>query len=138
MSMDFWVCEGIGVRSSVIWPLLDMSKCREAVKKLIPDEDIPYNNFSLDDYMDGNPFYGLGDFLAQLDDTTTISYGDNGNGETFFIYNRSYPWEHFKNEPDSIDEVHRRIINAISKVCNLSKDEIDLLIEDDIYEEGWG
>lgn len=139
MSTCVWICAGIGLRESVIRPHLNMEKCRAEIQKQLPDERISQNHFRLDDYIDwGEPFYGLSDFLTYLDDTNTLTYGDNGNGETFFYYVRSYPWEHVKNEPQSIDEVHSRIIDAVFKVCDLSRDEIDALIEDDIYEEGWG
>lgn len=138
MSVETWICSGIGLRSSVIYPYLDMNKCREVIQTQLPEETVPRNRFNLDDYIDGSPYYGLGDFLTALDDTDTITYGDNGNGEQFFYYVRSYPWEHLPNEPKTLGEVHERIIDAVSKVCNLSREKIDSLIEDDIYEEGWG
>ena len=138
MSMETWICAGVGLRSSVIYPHLNQKKCREELKKLIPAEDIQHNRFDLEDYLDGSPYYGLGDFLTMLDDTDTITCGDNGNGETFFYYVRSYPWQRLPNEPQTLKEVHERIIDAVSRVCDLSRKEIDALIEDDIYEEGWG
>lgn len=138
MSMEVWVCEGIGLRSSAIYPHLDMNKCCMEIQKQLSGVEISRNRFDLDDFLCCDPYCGLGDFLASLDDTNTMTYGDNGNGETFFYYTRCYPWEQLWNEPKSIDDVHQRIIRAVSKVCNLSPDEIDKLIEDDIYEEGYG
>ena len=136
--METWICAGVGIRDSVIYPHLNLAKCRQEIQKILPDEQISQNRFDLSDYMYGSPFDNLGEFLTYFDDTDTITYGDNGNGESFFYYTRSFPWEHTWNEPRTIEEVHRRIVDAVSKVCDLSREEIDALIEDDIYEEGYG
>ena len=49
----------------------------------------------------------------------------------------TYPWEHH-GYPSSIEQVHGIIIRAIKRVCDLTDDEIEELIDNDIYEVGCG
>lgn len=138
MSMTYWMNEGIGVDSDTIWKHLDMHKCYRLIANWYP-EDLPdESEFDLDDYFGGNPFENLGDFLCHIDDSGAMSWGDNGNGVYYFLYTPSYPWNRRENEPKSIQEVHEIIVAAILKVTNLSRDDADRLIDDDIYEMGCG
>lgn len=136
MSMCYWMNEGIGIRSSKLYPFLDAHKCYVAVVSQLPDEDINEDDFELDDFFYGEPFENLGDFMCYQDNTGTLTFGDNGNGESYFLYVPSYPWERAENEPLSLAEVHERIIDAVLKVTNLTREEVDILIDDDIYEYG--
>ena len=48
------------------------------------------------------------------------------------------PWDHVQNEPKSANEVHRRIVKAVQALTDLSEEEIESLIEDDLFEVGCG
>lgn len=137
MSTCYWMNEGIGVRDDKLYPHLDKQKCFRVISKELPELDIKMNNFNLDDYM-FDPFMNIGDFMCHVDDTGLMSYGDNGDGTSYFLYSPSYPWQRKENEPQSIEEVHKIIVKAIMKVTNLTAKEAEKLIEDDIYEYGCG
>ena len=141
MSMSYWMCAGIGIRVNQLYPHLNKKKCIEVLIKQLGEAEMegiePYE-FEIDDYMFGEPFANLGDFLCTVDDTNTLTYGDNGYGEYYFYYTPSYPWERSKNEPVSIQEVHERIIDAVIQVCNLSRAEIEAMIDDEINDVGCG
>lgn len=77
-------------------------------------------------------------FIDCLDDTNTLTYGDNGDGEYYFYYTPSYPWNRAENEPKSIADVHERIIAAVLRLCDISVEEIEAIIDDDIYDCGCG
>ena len=138
MSRCYWINEGIGVDSDTLLPHLDKHKCFLLVKKQLPDEEISEDDFDLDDFFYGCPFENLGDFMCHADDSEVMTYGDNGDGVSYFLYPKSYPWHRHNNEPRSIAEVHNIIIDSIQKVTNLSTEEADKLIDDDIYELGEG
>lgn len=139
MSMNYWMCESIGIATNKLIPHLDTAKCIEVIKKqsngeLTPDAD----EFDIDDYFYGELFENLADMLCHCDTTNTLTYGDNGNGEYFFYYAPSYPWNRRENEPNSIAEVHERIKDAVQCICNMTREEIEAMIDDDIYEYGCG
>lgn len=139
MSMIYWMCQGIGIRTNELYPYLNQEKCACLIKKQIPDADIIEDDFfDIDDFFDGEPFENLWDMLCHCDDTNTLTYGDNGDGEYYFYYVPTYPWERKENEPISIQEVHERIIDAVLCLCNMSRKDVEALIDDDIYDYGCG
>lgn len=145
MSMCHWICQGIGIRTNDLYPHLNSRKCAEFLNRMIPrkniDEEIDPNSFNvsyIDEYFYGEPFDNLGELLCHADDTGTMTYGDNGDSEYYFYYIPSYPWERRGNEPSSIQEVHDRIIDAVLVLCDMSRAEVDALIDDDIYDYGCG
>lgn len=139
MSMCYWICQGIGIRTNELYSFLNKDKCVSEILRQLPDEQIDASNyFDIDDYFYGEPFENMGDLLCHVDDTDSMTYGDNGDGEYFFYYIPSYPWERRENEPESIEEVHNRIYLAVQKLCDISREEVEELIDDDIYEYGCG
>lgn len=50
----------------------------------------------------------------------------------------SYPWERTENEPSSIAEVHERVIKAVLRLCDMTREQVETLIDDDIYDYGCG
>lgn len=138
MSTVYWMCEGIGIRTNDLYPFLNERKCIEIIREQLPDEKINEDDFDIDDYFYGEPFENLGDLLCHVDDTNTLSYGDNGDGECYFYYTPSYPWNRTNNEPESINDVHKRIISAVIRLCDMGADEIEAIIDDDIYDYGCG
>lgn len=138
MSMCHWVCEGIGINTDDVIGKINVKKCIKFLKEQLPDEEIDEKDFDIDDFLYGQPFDNFGDVLCHCDDTNTLTYGDNGEGEDYFFYTTSYPWERRENEPTSIEEVHERIIAAVQKLCDLTSDQIEKLIQNDLYEYGCG
>ena len=135
--MCYWLIEGIGVRESRIRPHLDSHLCFLEISKSFPEEDVREDEFNIDDWLDGGSYQNLGDFIASRSEFP-LSSGFNGNGESFFFYQRTFPWERTNNDPGSAQEARNILIKAIRKVTNLSRKEAYALIEDDIYEVGWG
>lgn len=138
MSKVYWMCEGVGIRTNELYPFLNKKKCISIIKKQMPDEEIDEDDFDIDVYFYGEPFENLGDLLCHVDDTGSLTYGDNGEGEYYFYYTPSYPWDRAENEPKSIADVHERIIAAVLRLCDMSREKIETLIDDDIYEYGCG
>lgn len=146
MSTCYWMIEGIGIDVEKIRPNLNKRKVINLVLEQNPNDENALEwkkcrdltKFDIDDYLHGNLFDNLGDLLAHCDKTDTITYGDNGDGGVYFYYPPSMPWHRTANEPDSQKEVHRRIVDAVMVVTDLSADEIEQLIDDDIYEVGCG
>ncbi len=140
MSLSYWMCEGMGVRASDLTPHLNKLKCIAVIKEQLGDDEVvpEEKDFDIDDYLFGQLFENLADMLCHCDDTDTLTWGDNGDGEYFFYYVPSYPWDRRENEPQSIDEVHKRIKDAIQCICDLTREEIEKLIDNDIYEYGCG
>ena len=140
MSTCYWMCEGIGIKANELYPYLNKSKCISVLKREL-GEDFEIQDggdFEIDDYLFGNPFENMGDFLCHCDDTNTMTFGDNNDGDCYFYYVPSYPWERRHNEPLSITEVHERIIDSVQCVCDLSRTQIEDMIDDDIYDYGCG
>ena len=140
MSLDCWGVKGVGIVADRIEPYLDVDKCINLIREQMNDEIVPEkDNFDIRDYLYGNVFENLGDLLCACDDTNTFTWDGGGNDTPcYFLYPPQYPWECQENEPDSIQEVHRRIIAAVQKVCNMSESDIEKLIDDDINDVYWG
>lgn len=146
MSMSYWMIEGVGIDVEKIRPHLNKRKVLNLILEQCPDDEDALEwkkrrdltKFDIDDYLYGNPFDNLGDLLTHCDKTDSITYGDNGDGEVYFYYPPSMPWDRTENDPSSLKEVHRRIVDAVMVVTDLSADEIEKMIDDDIYEVGCG
>lgn len=138
MSMSYWMNEGVGIRCDDIFDHLDKHKCYLVVQEQLPDEEIDEEGFELDDFLYGNAFENIADFLCCLDDDDIFTFGDNGDGQYYFLYPPSYPWGRRENEPKSLEEVHSRIVSILLKVTDLTPQEAEALIDDDIYEYGCG
>lgn len=115
-----------------------LEKCIQLLKEQLPGEEISEDGFDIDDYLYGEPFENLADVFTFCDDTDSLTYGDNGDGESYFYYPPSYPWERTENEPSSIAEVHERVIKAILRLCDMTREQVETLIDDDIYDYGCG
>lgn len=138
MSMSYWGVVGIGVRSSRIEKYLDKHKCYLEVCKQVPEEKIEEENFDLNDFLYGAVFQNLGDFLYCIcDKYDGMSWEENGQNDSYFIYPASYPWYRSPKDPQSFAEVEEIIVDTLTKVTNLSEEDIRSLIEE-INEAGCG
>lgn len=150
MSMSYWMIEGVGLDTDRIVPYLDKEKVAQFLIEQLVDEpdtiedltqmltDGDLSSLDIDDYMYGSPFENLADLLTHCDDTDSITYGDDGEGSYYFYYPPSMPWDMRSTEPKSIREVHDRIITAVQKIANLTSQEIDWMIDDELHVVGFG
>lgn len=146
MSVSYWMIEGVGIDTDKIEPFLNREKLARILFEQLPDdeglasiiENKQYSELDVNDFLYGEPFDNLADLLTHCDDTDSITYGDDGDGGAYFYYPPSMPWHRTDNEPDTIEEVHRRIIAAVQVIADLTDDEIETMIDDDLYVVGIG
>lgn len=147
MSMCYWIIQGVGLDTDNIYNHIDKAKLAVFLQRQFPDDEKiarmvrlhQYNELDVEEYLGGDPFHNLGDLLVHCDVTDTLIYGDDGENGSYIYYPPSMPWERLKNDPRSIAEVHLRIIQAVKTiVSDLSDNEINSLIQDDLYIVGMG
>ncbi len=146
MSVCYWMIEGIGIDVEKIRPHLNKRKLSNLLVEQYPEEEeVLYwkgrrdiGTFDIDDYLHGDLFDNLADLLTHCDDTDTLTCGDDGDGGCYFYYPPSIPWHCRVNEPKSQEEVHKRIVDAVMVVTDLSEAEIEKLIDDDLHVMGCG
>lgn len=146
MSMCYWLIEGIGIDTDKLIPFIDNKKLAEFLCVQLPDDEFvsevvsqeKYDELDFEDFLYGNPFENLADLLTSCDDTNTLTYGIDGEDGYYLYYPPSMPWHRVSNEPNSVEEVHQRIIAAVSSITNLSSDEIENMIDDELYVVGGG
>lgn len=146
MSTSYWMIEGIGLDADKVRLKLNNEKVVKLLVQQRPEDDNlkgmleskSFEDFNFEAYMDGTLFDNLADLLAFCDDTDSITCGMDGCGGSYFYYPPAMPWHHVANEPQSAEEVHERIIAAVQCVTDLTADEIDKMIDDDLYIIGIG
>lgn len=146
VSMDYWVIEGVGVNVDKLLPHLNNRKCVDIILTYFPDDEDALKwktrrnlkDFDIRDFLYGEPFDNFADLFTYCDVTDTLTYGDDGDGASYLYYPPTMPWRRNPNEPKSIEEVHKRIIDAVKTITDLTDAEIELLIDDDIYVVGSG
>jgi len=146
MSVSYWMIAGVGIDVDKVKPHLNNEKLAQFLAEQLPDDEIvieiiekeAYSDLDINDFMYGEPFDNLGDILAHCDGSNSLSYGDDGESGAYLYYPPSLPWERTENDPDTLEEVHRRIIKAVQCVTDLSEEKIEEMIDDDLYVVGIG
>lgn len=146
MSMNYWMIEGIGLCTRDIKERIDTEKVVRFFVQQFPDDDDlldmiaanNYSSFDMNDYLYGNGFENLADVLCHCDDTDSITFMDDGDGNCYFYYPPSMPWHHTSNEPQSEQEVIERIVRAVQKITDMTEEEIKKVIDNDLYVVGMG
>lgn len=147
MSMCYWIIQGIGINTDSIHDHIDKEKLAKFLHQQLPDDsDIAnmiannrFDDLDVGDFLYGEPFENLGELLTHCDTTDTLTWGDDGGSGSYLYYPPTMPWERRENEPKSIGEAHQTIIQAIKAiVSNLSDDQIDAMIQNDLYVVGMG
>ena len=129
MSYDYWAIYGYGISMNNI-PLVNVEKVNNLVKKINPNiafED-DFNAFD-DDTFCGNPYTSFAEFLADLDETDTLSWESDGQGEDYLLYTPKMPWSLKDNEPESYDEIDKRIINCVKLISDAEEDDVKANID---------
>lgn len=146
MSMSYWLLEGVGICADEIVPHIENKKLAHMLLKEMPeDEELisivknkKYDELQIDEFLYGEPYDSVAEMLTFCDDTDSITYGDDGEGTSYFYYPPSMPWHQTDTEPQSLEEVHKRIINAVQKITSLSNEDIAKMIDDELYVVGFG
>lgn len=146
MSVSYWMIEGVGIDVEKVKPHFNNEKLAQLLAEQLPDDEIvieimekgSFSDLDINDFMYGEPFDNLADLLSHCDDSNSLTYGDDGESGAYLYYPPSLPWERTENDPDTLEEVHRRIIKAVQRVTDLSDDEIEQMIDDELYVVGIG
>lgn len=146
MSVSYWMIEGVGIDVEKVKPRFNNKKLAQLLAEQMPDDEIvieimekgSFNDLDINDFMYGEPFDNLADLLSRCDDSNSLTYGDDGESGAYLYYPPSLPWERTENDPETLEEVHRRIIKAVQRVTDLSDEEIEQMIDDELYVVGIG
>ena len=150
MSMEYWAISGIGLEVTRFLPFISKDKLMNFLKDELPDDKqvrsllqsqmfrvLPVSEIvrlELCSSIFDNP----ADMFTYCDDTNCLTYDGNGEGDWYLYYPPSMPWQLTENEPDSVEEVHHRIIAAISRLVDLALSEIESQIDDELNVIGCG
>jgi len=145
MSADYWIITGVGIDTDGLYPFIDKAKVAKLLLEQFTDDeelvqmvaDGDYDGLDVDNFVDGEPFNCLADMFTFCDDTDSLTYGDDGAGKSFLYYPPSLPWQRADNEPETLQEVHKRLIDAVKKLTTLADSEIESMIDDDLYVVGY-
>lgn len=146
MSLSYWMIEGIGLCTNDIEPHLDDKKVVRCISEAHPDDlelksmllRDDYSNFDVHDYIDNGLFNNVGDLLCFCDQTDSLTFCDDGEGNVYFYYPPSMPWERSASDPKSEEEVIQRIISAVKGLTDLQDYEIREMIDRELYVVGAG
>ena len=147
MATEHYTVEGIGIDTDKISDRIDTRKLVEFLIAQLPDDDElkeiyekgePFEDFDIDNYLYGNPYNCLAEIFADCDDTSQLTYNDNNESKDYVLFQKQYPWEYGENSPRSVQDVHGILIDAVMKITDMTPDEIEDVIDDDIHDYGWG
>lgn len=146
MSMSYWIIEGIGLNVADIEPHINKEKTVRFFSEQLPDEmDLKniattgdHTSFDMEEYYCGRGFENLADVLCHCDDTDSLTFGNDGEDGVYFYYPPSMPWHHTPNEPQTEQEVVDRIIKAVQKITDMTKEEVEKVIDKELYVVGAG
>lgn len=146
MSLSYWMIEGIGLCTNDIEQHLDDKKVVRCISEAHPDDlelksmllRDDYSNFDIHDYIENGLFDNVGDLLCFCDQTDSLTFCDDGEGNVYFYYPPSMPWERSVSDPKSEEEVIQRIISAVKGLTNLQDHEIREMIDRELYVVGIG
>ena len=146
MSVSYWMIEGVGIDVEKVKPHFNNEKLAQLLAEQLPDDEIvieimekgSFSDLDINDFMYGEPFDNLADLLSHCDDSNSLTYGDDGESGAYLYYPPSLPWQRTENDPETLEEVHRRIIKAVQRVTDLTVEEINGMIDDELYVVGIG
>ena len=123
MSMSYWGIVGYGVCVQDIEKYLNHPKVNRLVAEM--NANTQFDEDVFEDYtFYGEPYSNFAEFLCELDETNSLIYDDNGNGECYFMYAPKYPWSVKENDPKSYKDVDDRILKVLKQVCDATEEEL--------------
>lgn len=78
------------------------------------------------------------ELLSRLDDTQTLTYSGDGNGNNYLFYPPSFPWQRIENEPETAEQVIENITKLVRSVTDMTAEEITQMIDEGLQVECWG
>ena len=142
MSSSYSATIGIGINAKELIDYINPQKCIDFISVLTEGKIKPeLKGFDINDYLcrDICNIDSFAELLTYCDETGVLLYSiDNEESREFLLYSPSYPWERCEDEPESIEDVHKLIIKTVKVICDLSDEEIEKLIDDEIYFVTWG
>ena len=142
MSMEYWVIQGVGLCAEDVQ--LSETKLRAFLLEQFRDdtdtiEEInSMDTIDLNRFLYGEPYSNLGELLTVCDDTGTMTYDDNGDCYSYFLFAPRMPWEFKNGTPMTIDQCHDIIVRAVQRVSDMSREQILALIDDYLHVVGCG
>lgn len=137
MSVCYWTIEGIGINAENIREFIDVEKFKKHLKenyKGIQHTELESTDeFDIDNYLGGNLYDNLADLLTFFDSSDSLVYAEDEEGNSYLYYPPSMPWHRTENEPQTQEEVHRRIVKAVQGIASLTEESIEKMIDDDIF-----
>lgn len=140
----YWAIIGIGIETSKIIPYINKRKLFNFIKKQdcfnskMSSRNFCDNSTYIEDAVFNCGFDSIADVLCFCDDTDTLTYSEDGEGNWYFYYPPSMPWQHVPNEPESEEDVISRIIDAVQKIADVDEFKIRDMIDTDLYVIGNG
>jgi hypothetical protein len=110
----------------------EVEEIRGELEALLVDEE-SIRNFDVSDYLYGSPYDLLSEIFASADDSGWLYY-ESADGAEYLYFRPCYPWQADEYCPKSATEVHKRIIAAVSKFTDMSAEEIEAFIDDDLFD----
>ena len=142
MSKTYWLNEGIGIDCSKLVPYLSREKVIKFLRELNPEyaehlkEDV--TDHELQERIDED-FDGRCEGLAAAGESGIVGWADGGEGgssEGYLLYPPKYPWNLTEDDPKTEEEARELIKKTVRRVCEISEERLDLLI-DNINEVTW-
>jgi len=154
MSVEYWVCQGIGFEQNAIVPFLDAEKLEKLIEEKAEnsyvDEEFKAENDY--DHLDNgaritlliddivcNENYQLAGLLAAANEEQVLRAETDDNGRYFLLYPPRYPWGN-TGEFASQEYLVEYIAEQVKPFCrdNITLQEIINIIDTDVYEVGCG
>lgn len=122
MSMDYWMVFGLGFDDEDLMPYLDTEKLRKLLAKKQKyfsaadaeqwekaDRDGKF--VLLEAYADST--FGFMDLLAESEERSLLSYGNDGDNGHYLYYEPSYPWKRKEHECQSEEEAREYLCDVV-------------------------
>lgn len=136
MSMVHWSIVGYGLSLNNIHKYINPDKIKSKLATLNVEYDDEEEVLESDIFC-GDPYYYIAEFLCDLDETNTLSFDTNGDGNEYLFYPRIYPWSAHENEAETEAEAADRIAKVICQVYDMVPEDVYEKL-DYLDEEGWG
>lgn len=148
MNANDYVIIGIGIcmdeikdridnRKMVEYLIEQLPDMAEELRKILNSEEL-LAAFDIEDYMQSTPYYYVAEIFASLDDSHWLCYDDASGGTEYLYFRPVYPWQIDDACPRSIDEVHQLLISVISQLTDMTAEEIEAVIDDDLSDWYFG
>lgn len=140
--MEYWVIRGVGICADDV--VLNDLKLRTFLLEQFRDDMDTINEINrmetidINAFLYGEPYSNIAELLTECDDTGTMTYDDDGEGYSYFLFAPRMPWEFKNGMPMTIDQCHDIIVRAVQKVSDMTREQILGIIDDHLHVVGSG